>query len=737
MAANGAASGVEPQVEDDDNWNPFNASNDARNASTNAASSAPLYLGLDLSAAACSSDVAPLITAALAAPLDYALAPISYTADTGIAAPTVSPLAFPSATFNTNILALIPHTITDTLCSTPAPESSSSSSSLHAAAHHLLECFDYYSHLGINTIFVALPPAAYPSAAHQLARCLLSALQSHAEASVVVQLECDERGYELYVRLLTACGHHRRIHLSFVLTQHLPPPTLLSLIHAEQLHSVTLDSACWVTNKHGYPILAPKHRAAVLDLLDYCQTVILRLDGTQDISASSATDLVRSVAYQQHYIHRLHTFRTSAAATSGAASLPAMYRDYLQSPLQPLHDNLSNQTYEVFESDPVKYAQYSAAIHLAFNDLDVMFDSSESEPLVVWVVGAGRGPLVWAVLKSAEEAQVVVRVVAFEKNKHALQTLNALYHTLWQPYQSILTLQPHNILTYALPADGARPHLLVSELLGSFGDNELSAECLDGACGWLREDGVCIPERSVSFLVPVRNARVMGQLAAGTVEGRETPYVVQLHACERVVEEEGRACFTFAHPIQSVEGSEAEQEEERRQAEVEEDSRELRRVRRDAGAANSTDEAAESVYFNHVRCAPIPADDTRAASAVPLVSANNRHRTLRFTASASTAITGLAGYFTARLYRQIELSTYPPCHTPQLTSWFPLLLPLREAVSVTRGDTVEVGVWRCVGEKRVWYEWSVDVFSGEGGQTVWRGGSAVHNAGGKAASIGL
>jgi len=31
------------------------------------------------------------------------------------------------------------------------------------------------------------------------------------------------------------------------------------------------------------------------------------------------------------------------------------YEDYLQTPLQPLMDNLESQTYEVFEKDPVKY----------------------------------------------------------------------------------------------------------------------------------------------------------------------------------------------------------------------------------------------------------------------------------------------------------------------------------------------------------------------------------------------
>lgn len=45
--------------------------------------------------------------------------------------------------------------------------------------------------------------------------------------------------------------------------------------------------------------------------------------------------------------------------------------------------------------------------------------------------------------------------------------------------------------------------ILVSELLGSFGDNELSPECLDGAQRFLREDGISIPSAYTSYLQPV------------------------------------------------------------------------------------------------------------------------------------------------------------------------------------------------------------------------------------------
>ena len=44
------------------------------------------------------------------------------------------------------------------------------------------------------------------------------------------------------------------------------------------------------------------------------------------------------------------------------------YRNYLQSPLQPLADNLESATYEVFENDGIKYDLYEQACYHAIMD---------------------------------------------------------------------------------------------------------------------------------------------------------------------------------------------------------------------------------------------------------------------------------------------------------------------------------------------------------------------------------
>jgi hypothetical protein len=68
--------------------------------------------------------------------------------------------------------------------------------------------------------------------------------------------------------------------------------------------------------------------------------------------------------------------------------------------------------------------------------------------------------------------------------------------------------------------------ILVSELLGSIGDNELSPECLDGAQRLLRLGGACIPSRYTSYVAPVGTSKLWMQardLFSGN--GLHTSYV--------------------------------------------------------------------------------------------------------------------------------------------------------------------------------------------------------------------
>ncbi|KAK7852411.1 protein arginine n-methyltransferase 1.5 [Quercus suber] len=211
--------------------------------------------------------------------------------------------------------------------------------------------------------------------------------------------------------------------------------------------------------------------------------------------------------------------------------------------IQPLMDNLEAQTYETFEKDAVKYIQYQRAICKALQDR-VPDEKASMMTTVLMVVGAGRGPLVRASLQAAEETGRKLKVFAVEKNPNAVVTLHSLVKL--EGWESIVTIVSCDMRHWDAPE---KADILVSELLGSFGDNELSPECLDGAQRFLKDDGISIPSSYTSFIQPVTASKLYNDVKLHKdVVHFETAYVVKLHNVARLAPTQ--PVFTFTHPNQ-------------------------------------------------------------------------------------------------------------------------------------------------------------------------------------------
>ncbi len=133
--------------------------------------------------------------------------------------------------------------------------------------------------------------------------------------------------------------------------------------------------------------------------------------------------------------------------------------------------------------------------------------------------------------------------------------------------------------------------ILVSELLGSFGDNELSPECLDGAGRFLKREwvydplnwtwtpqlhilhlsaeGISIPATYTAHLAPLSSSKLHGEVRAhaskkskNELVAYETPYVVMFQQVNLLSGEatpnDGRCggriqeCWGFEHPRRDV-----------------------------------------------------------------------------------------------------------------------------------------------------------------------------------------
>lgn len=205
--------------------------------------------------------------------------------------------------------------------------------------------------------------------------------------------------------------------------------------------------------------------------------------------------------------------------------------------------------------------------------------------------------------------------------------------------------------------------ILVSELLGSFGDNELSPECLDGAQRFLKEDGISIPTAYTSYLHPITTHKLWNDVNAyNDLKQFETPFVVKLHRFHSLAPPQ--EVFTFVHP--------------NREDAVIDNTRSIS-LSFHCQSSSSSESAGNDASIDDD-------DDDVGVAAV---------------------CHGLAGYFDAQLYKDVRLSIYPPTHTPDMFSWFPIYFPLRHPFRVGPDGRIDVSLWRCVSEKKVWYEWAV------------------------------
>jgi hypothetical protein len=71
-----------------------------------------------------------------------------------------------------------------------------------------------------------------------------------------------------------------------------------------------------------------------------------------------------------------------------------------------------------------------------------------------------------------------------------------------------------------------------------------------------------------------------------------------------------------------------------------------------------------------------------------------RYGTVTFAANADAVLHGFSGTFESLLYGDVYLSTVPRTHTPDMYSWFPLFIPLDRPVTIKKGDTITISVWR-------------------------------------------
>ncbi|GBP55496.1 Protein arginine N-methyltransferase 5 [Eumeta japonica] len=253
----------------------------------------------------------------------------------------------------------------------------------------------------------------------------------------------------------------KRVGAVLELTPDLPPSHLLHHWLGEPVKAIILPTSIFQTNKKGYPVLSRAHKDFVLQMISRDAQVIIT--GAHHCN----------VDYYFIYLHKVWNLRPKE--NDPMLDFALGWEDYIQTPLQPLADNLDTHTYNVFEKDPIKYNQYQKALVQALLDLKEeepsynctetkeervnyqpnednsnKTDETESheksnyknlesdqgdnkkikKTFTIMVLGAGRGPLIKAALNASEITGT--QIIAVEKNPVAVVVLTALIRELWQ-----------------------------------------------------------------------------------------------------------------------------------------------------------------------------------------------------------------------------------------------------------------------------------------------------------------
>ncbi|KAJ5159962.1 uncharacterized protein N7482_006966 [Penicillium canariense] len=531
------------------------------------------------------------------------------------------------------------------------------------------------------------------------------------------------------------CKYHTRLFVALSMPKQLPALSVQSRWHSEPLHMLTIDASSFLKNQKGYPVLSKAHQALIAKLMRLrtppwillCDSIsLIRFRVPQSASGSGFPKKHHDPTPHLSYIRNL---QQRQPARTPIERFGTGYQDYLQAPLQPLTVNLESITYEVFEKDPIKYEWYERAITKALRDwADQKKPTSHPDGKVILaVVGAGRGPLVTRALKASAEAGVEIDLWAVEKNQNAFVLLQRHNETIWGGKVTLVQSDmrswkgprvrrhasqsgaqdqvggslgiedsllytpkkshndPGRASDFSDPTSSGATHtyvdIVVSELLGSFADNELSPECLDGINDLINPvHGISIPASYSAHFTPISAPKLHCDVTNQTISNPaapETPYVVMLHAID------------FLSTLDSPDNAETPNQNT-------------------ANRSSGTTGATAATEF------PTPFVQTACDAVNPLQFAQCAPDPPFLPHSEPGVCHGLAGYFETVLYGDVELSTNPvtmDAKSATMISWFPIYFPLKTPLNVPDNGEVVVTMYRQTDDRKVWYEWMVEVFA--------------------------
>ncbi|KAF2430478.1 arginine N-methyltransferas-like protein [Tothia fuscella] len=611
-------------------------------------------------------------------------------------------------------------------------------------------------------LYIVLPTAPSSSKAPEN-QSHLSRFARSRESFDIIEAASAWTSWEAWNVIRTLCNYSGRLTIALTLPKRLPSTSIQSRWYSEPVRIIWIPESSFIPNPISQPVLSRAHKSLLTRFMRLRTVPWLLLSDVGPIPSSlqaseemnggilpiaaaagaSAWPLPSDAKAADHkkslredptpHLSYIRFLQRNQPRRDAIERFVGGYQDYLQTPLQPLADNLESITYEVFEKDPIKYEWYERAIARALMDWQAESKqvSSSTGAVVIAVAGSGRGPLVTRALRASAATSVPVQVWAVEKNPNAYVLLQRHNEKEWNRQVTVVKSDMRAWKGPVLP-DGTHGHvdILVSELLGSFADNELSPECLDGVQHVLNPaNGISIPASYTAHITPIATPKLYADIlgkSSSDPSGFELPYVVMLSAFDNlsmltpeeaelsnteVKQENGttpsqdgttlpipdvQTCWSFSHPAPASMLAQSN----------------LRRggsAMGGWGGVNGGDGANEH---------------------------NGRFAIHNFKCKERGTCHGLAGYFETVLYegtdgKRVELSTNPVTmdeKSKDMISWFPIFFPVKAPISFPDNSELQVSIWRQTDDRKVWYEWLVEAFVNVGGKKCRLSTSDLHSS---------
>lgn len=495
------------------------------------------------------------------------------------------------------------------------------------------------------------------------------------EISILIPLRDDDNITWLnWDAIRTTCSYNARLKVALQFTNECFPIKALGRWLREPISALTIQLSIFEMNVHSQPILPHNHLINLLAIISFklmeLPNVILVDGGGRTVGKCnlkspfiSYTQNVmlqyKKISIPPLYSHTIHSLKKGDVPSR---LLSSTYM--LQAPLEPLVEKLDNETYKVFEQDDTKYHKYYEAMLERIDDISEEYGGLQNGvglfmPIHVLFVGPGRGPLIdkfFQALDALDISSNYFHLTAIERNSTVINYLHEKNRDSWYGMVNIKHMDVRAYTKQFRRGEDFPVQMVISELMGSFGCNELMPECIDGIANLhVCEDSTCIfiPERIDSYVLPVYAPKLWRLASKKSPDKLYVPMLPD-YLC---LNENPLPVWSFS----SI-------------------------------ASNYKMEKEKSSFGFYNRH-------------------NSRQMRAKMPVFSKSVVHGFAGFFKATLAPGIEINNLPMFGNrdqPFCTSWQPAFFPLETPLFIADKSDLEICFRRVCSSDSVWYEWSAE-----------------------------